>query len=68
MAIKKKFRSINCTRKIGWPNQEAARAAINRAWRIGNWRGEKGARPLRAYKCNQCDFWHTTSKGPRTNV
>lgn len=64
MAIKKALRSEACLKKISYSAQKDAQRAIERCWRIGKWRSKKG-RPLSAYKCPECDQWHTTSQGPR---
>lgn len=66
MAIKKNLRSINCTRKKAYSAKKDAQRAIDNAWRIKKWRLDNGARPIRAYKCEQCNQWHTTSKSIET--
>lgn len=63
MAIKKKLRSNNCLKKIQFNNKQLAMKQINQAWhrsiKITN---KNLKRPIRAYKCHECDMWHMTSK------
>ena len=63
MAIKKELRSENCKKKKAFPKREYAMRQINNAWHRSKRLTSKNLkRPIRAYKCNECDMWHMTSK------
>lgn len=50
------------TGKVAYVSEARATTAIEKAWQSGKWRPEHGAMPKRAYQCDECGWWHMTSR------
>lgn len=50
------------TGKRAFVDEESAMAAIERAWTNKKWRPDHGQMPKRAYRCDECGWWHMTNR------
>jgi hypothetical protein len=50
------------TGKRAYADEKTCVEAIERAWRSKNWQAKHGQMPKRAYHCEDCGWWHMTSR------
>jgi len=48
--------------KRAYVDEETALEHVEKAWTTENWNPEHGAMPVRAYRCEDCGWWHMTAR------
>lgn len=50
------------TGKRAYVDEETAIRAVEKAWRSKDWQSRHGRMPRRAYRCDDCGWWHMTNQ------